>query len=382
MAARNVWLCGSLTNSAPYKVTRILGAGKFGIVMATQRIDATAVPEKPFRAVFKIFCPTLEVSEDKTCYLKDVVRDYQFVGSEAIALSHDLKEEVTPSAHAIISYNTKTYEFRIHQGDSVDFEEDDIIYAIINTYNPDAKDASDFFSADNSAKFIKPFRKRLFMSLKAFHNEGIAHKDIKPATLLVKNDTSDGISCQLIDLGSATTITQKDDHEFPGLPIITLGYAPPEAISFFRNSGKPYDLFAADVWAAGVSLLESIEQSTWPHNLKMGKKLVIQFRNDDHCKNGKHFTKFLETSTHSYNQDHAHKAKTVLNLLNSQLDLADLLDKIFVPEERRITAAQATEHPFFNSAAAQTPATPPQASLVQTAPVTWMGNPQRGSHLT
>lgn len=350
MAAANVWLSGLLTNSTPYKLTDDLGAGSFGVVMVAERIDTAGESGAPFKTVLKITCPSLKDDDERTVHLKNVVRDHRFVSSEGLALSYDLKDEVTPSVHGIISYNPKTQAFRIYQGESIDCEEDEIIYAVINSYNPDACDSLTFFLQDHSTQFIKPFGKRLFTNLNEFHKTGIAHKDIKPDNLLAKREAFNVISCQLIDLGGSTTITNPSDEEYPGNRIFTKAYASPEVLNYYENDKPAYNLYAADVWSAGLSILYLLETSTvndLRHHHRMGVQLLIKFRDEGYCTSDWKFTHFLKHEANSHGE-FSDYAKNVLQLIDSQLDLEDLLDRIFVPEAQRILATNAAAHPCWN----------------------------------
>ena len=81
------------------------------------------------------------------------------------------------------------------------------------------------------------------------HARGIVHRDVKPSNVLVAD--GDGISVRLLDFGLAQLAEEEPltaTGDVPG----TLAYVPPE-----RLRGEP-GTSAADVWAVGVMLWESL----------------------------------------------------------------------------------------------------------------------------
>src|SRR5438128_6519229 len=81
------------------------------------------------------------------------------------------------------------------------------------------------------------------------HARGIVHRDVKPSNVLVAE--SETISVRLLDFGLAQLAEEESltaTGDVPG----TLAYVPPERLH--GESGEP----AADVWAVGVMLWESL----------------------------------------------------------------------------------------------------------------------------
>jgi len=75
----------------------------------------------------------------------------------------------------------------------------------------------------------------------------IAHRDVKPANILVEPST---LRITLIDFGLSTFVSEGEattDNVFVGTPI----YMAPQVLAI-----TPYKVISADIWSAGVTLLE------------------------------------------------------------------------------------------------------------------------------
>lgn len=88
----------------------------------------------------------------------------------------------------------------------------------------------------------------ILSGLHYLHENGIIHGDVKPTNVVIV----DGIA-QLIDFGLSVCYTfSKFDNQRKGTDVYSLPYRPPE-INFLEATNYSY---SADVWAAGVTLLE------------------------------------------------------------------------------------------------------------------------------
>ena len=108
-------------------------------------------------------------------------------------------------------------------------------------------------SAPPNNVYLRGFTTWLFTILAKLHGHRLVHRDIKPANIMV---TKDG-RFYLVDLGFACSSTygRADYHvcDISGFTGTKL-YAAPELLT--GSISSPDMLFAADIWAAGMTLLE------------------------------------------------------------------------------------------------------------------------------
>lgn len=77
------------------------------------------------------------------------------------------------------------------------------------------------------------------------HMNGLMHRDIKDANILLKEDGKGSLLC---DFSLATVIQQKPGDMF--VPY-TKGYRPPEIVRYQKHKEMQLDIFAADIYATG-----------------------------------------------------------------------------------------------------------------------------------
>jgi serine/threonine protein kinase len=87
--------------------------------------------------------------------------------------------------------------------------------------------------------------RQLFAGLVHLHGLGLAHRDVKPQNIIA-GWGEPGLVLKLIDFGTATEVTGLSMDR-----VGTAGFRPPEAIDVDLEG---FDLFACDVFAAGVTL--------------------------------------------------------------------------------------------------------------------------------
>ena len=117
-------------------------------------------------------------------------------------------------------------------------------------------DLLDEIAKQSSCKFdeklAKHYFKRVLLALENFHQNDIAHLDIKPENVLVDYDGN----IYLADFGCAYHDEDESRH-YKGITGTDI-YSAPEV-----RSGQFYDPFAADIWSLGI-LLFVLLTGNWP----------------------------------------------------------------------------------------------------------------------
>lgn len=156
---------------------------------------------------------------------------------------------------------------------------------------------------ENDAKLII---KQILEAMKYIHQMGVSHRDMKPENLLIDQLQHTKIS----DFGLSRFL---DHNGYANTPCGSPCYASPECIS-----GSPYDGRTSDCWSCGV-ILYAMVTGQLPWTKRNQAQLFDQIRRGEYT-----IPKFL--------------SQTCRNFISSLM---------CVDYKRRLTAAQALEHPFL-----------------------------------
>lgn len=130
-----------------------------------------------------------------------------------------------------------------------------------------------------SENTIKKIAYEIMLAIDYCHSKGIAHRDLKPQNIMVKEKwsiMSDFPSIKIVDFGGAAVF--KDNRTFIGSP----SYMAPELFD-----KPPYDYRKADNWSIGIILYEilfgkkPLQASTVPELLQQYIK-IIKINKDEH----------------------------------------------------------------------------------------------------
>ena len=193
---------------------------------------------------------------------------------------------------------------------------------------------------NNITIFHRPFIiQQILNGLSFIHEKNIAHRDIKPQNILLFENNHVKI-CDF-GLASLNCLSGKTHSE----NVVSLWYRAPEVI---LNPGK-YDL-SVDIWSVGVILLEMILKDKFPFNSKVEiYNLFIIFQllgtpteedwsgisKMEHWKDT--FPKFKSN------------LEDLLSMTDTTEDEKDLLKKLMAYPNKRISANEALQHPYFNN---------------------------------
>ncbi|XP_032348472.1 mitogen-activated protein kinase 12 isoform X3 [Camelus ferus] len=178
---------------------------------------------------------------------------------------------------------------------------------------------------------------QMLKGLKYIHDAGIIHRDLKPGNLAVNEDCE----LKILDFGLA----RQADSEMTGY-VVTRWYRAPEVILNWMHYTQ-----TVDIWSVGCIMAEMIT----------GKTL---FKGNDHLDQLKEIMKVTGTPPAEFVQrlqsDEAKnymkglpelEKKDFASILTNASPLAvNLLEKMLVLDaERRVTAAEALAHPYFEA---------------------------------
>ena len=186
----------------------------------------------------------------------------------------------------------------------IDFYVDDATYYFVMEYVSGGELYEHITTKDITMNQARKIFAQLVSCIEYCHGNLITHRDIKPENILLSN--ADDLSIKLIDFGLANYIKTTGLHNsFCGSP----EYAAPEIIL-----RKEYNPMKVDIWSIGI-ILNILVTGGYPWADKSMLKSITEYK----------FT-FEDVGDNS---------------------LVDLLQKIFVPPEERITIKKIKEHPWM-----------------------------------
>ena len=218
-----------------------------------------------------------------------------------------------------------------------------LIYECTNSY--DLKR----FKFSLSENDIRIYTYKILKCLEYCHSKNIMHRDIKPGNIVVNSLNKE---LRVVDWGLAEFYIKNFEYN---LRVATRYYKPPELLLNY----KQYD-FRVDLWSLGCLFGEILFQIDYLFKGDDLKDQVFQICNvlgakvlDEYLEKYKKCS--LDKSTHIRIRNLCKKKEwsSFINNNNKFLitdEALDLLNKLLEFDiEKRITAKEALEHPYFNS---------------------------------
>ncbi len=340
MLARRALLSGNLTNQQKIKLRQRLGAGQFGDVYAVHKPDSNG----GLSAVFKVF---MGPGNDnfKLKKLSKCLENGLFCNGEGLGLSVDLSNDHCPAVLGVITYSKALGYFRhITNTDTVaHFADDEVVCGVLTSFTPEAQTARELFSNSSRVKKLNDkefaqvlltFIRSAFGCLSGLQKKNVGHRDIKLDNTIVKmpakrSKTSSNMQVQLIDFGMTKLVSTTQEKKWhKGSPY----YLSPELYDYNTRNMR-YDGDAdpklADVWAMGVCMVKIIFYRCAKN---MSSNDVLMEFYTQHYPKHQSFSEFLKQKPQL--------DRNLKNFMAQEPKIFDLLDSIFVPEDKRASVVK------------------------------------------
>jgi len=223
------------------------------------------------------------------------------------------------------------------------------------------KNLEKYFLKENDFYNLSSVACQILLGVEFLHSKGVLHRDLKPQNILI-NIEDETPYAKICDFGIAC-FTSNYRPSTPGT--VTGYYRAPEICCEYDNYSRPID-----IWSVGCIFYEMFTKRVFIQTSKDSDEVIFQ---EIIKKSPEHFTtKFLskyirkgeiKSFRHNYNEELNSKKQTFKSKISSRIDVSrfeedglnidhfsDLLQSLlYLEPQKRLTAREALEHPFFSS---------------------------------
>eukprot|EP00002_Diphylleia_rotans_P039387 TRINITY_DN9115_c0_g1_i3.p1 TRINITY_DN9115_c0_g1~~TRINITY_DN9115_c0_g1_i3.p1 ORF type:complete len:378 (+),score=67.87 TRINITY_DN9115_c0_g1_i3:60-1193(+) len=289
--------------SEKYQVIKPLGRGAYGIVCAAKNQETNE------KVAIKKICNVFEDLTDAKRTLREL-RLLRHLNHENIIKIRDIIPPKRPN-----------------------FEEIYIVSELMDTDTYQIIRSSQPLTDDHVQYFIY----QILRALKYLHSAGVIHRDLKPSNILV-NENCD---IKICDFGLAR-VSEKDLHEMT-LYVVTRWYRSPELLLMNNEYSS-----AIDIWSVGCILAEFIARKPlfpgkdYRHQLEVVLDIIGTPSYEE-------IASVPSEKTRRRLLERPRKKRPFATIFPKANPLAiDLLERMLMFDpNKRITAAQALEHPYL-----------------------------------
>jgi len=149
----------------------------------------------------------------------------------------------------------------------LDVYEDDIFVMMVTEYCTGGTVEEKIFLEKSRGGVLgeltsKRFALQILLAIGYVHHKKVAHRDVKPANLLLSSDSNDAATLKLIDFGFSATCPDLDTGDMLSGCVGTAEYTAPEVVASVEDDALWYSE-QCDLWSVGATLYYMLSGTKW-----------------------------------------------------------------------------------------------------------------------